>query len=193
MGIKPLCVDLCCGLGGVADGFLAAGYRVVGYDIVDHGYPGELCIQDVREVDSIVAQWQGQDITVLWASPPCQEVSLWDMPWGRNRNLPPPDLSIFQACFELGRQLKPRVFVLENVRGAQRWIGRAPLHRGPYYFWGDVALMPMLAARHMKTGKLSNRLVGRQTWREHLTSPLERARIPFEISCGLAMACRGGQ
>ena len=26
---KPLCVDLCGGLGGVAEGFLAAGYRVV--------------------------------------------------------------------------------------------------------------------------------------------------------------------
>ena len=176
--MTPLCVDLCCGLGGVAEGFLSAGYEVVGYDIQDHGYPGEIRVQDVREVDSIVTQWEGQRITVLWASPPCNEVSLRDLPWGRNQKLLPPDLSIFEACFELGRRLNPRVFILENVRGAQPWIGRAPLHRGPYYFWGDVALLPALRPGHIK--------------KERKTGSLVRAKIPFELSYGLAMACRGG-
>lgn len=33
MTAQPLCIDLYCGLGGWADGFLAEGYRVIGFDI----------------------------------------------------------------------------------------------------------------------------------------------------------------
>ena len=48
----PLAVDLFCGLGGWAHGFLAEGYRVVrfdteGHEYADGGYPGELVLQDV--------------------------------------------------------------------------------------------------------------------------------------------------
>jgi hypothetical protein len=33
--------------------------------------------------------------------------------------------------------------IVENVQGAQRWVGRARWHFGSYYLWGDVpALMP---------------------------------------------------
>jgi len=202
MNSPDLCIDLCAGRGGVAAGFLAAGYEVVGYDIEDHGYPGRLIIQDVREVDSIVAQWEDKDITVLWASPPCNEFTVRDLPWGRNKNLPPPDMSIVNACFELARRLRPRIFVLENVRGAQAYIGRAPLHRGPYYFWGDVALLPALPLGHIKhvtygkykpNGYKVTQIV--HSFKERLSGadPLERARIPFELSYGLAMACRGGR
>ena len=35
---RPIVYDLFCGLGGWADGFLAEGYRVVGYDIEAHDY-----------------------------------------------------------------------------------------------------------------------------------------------------------
>ena len=32
---------------------------------------------------------------------------------------------------------------MENVRGAQEWVGRAPWNYGSFYLWGDVpALMP---------------------------------------------------
>ena len=37
-GVIPLCIDLYCGLGGWAEGFLAEGYRVVGFDIEAHDY-----------------------------------------------------------------------------------------------------------------------------------------------------------
>jgi hypothetical protein len=34
--------------------------------------------------------------------------------------------------------------IVENVRGAQKWVGRAQWHCGSFYLWGDVpALMPM--------------------------------------------------
>ena len=51
MILRPLCIDLFCGLGGWSEGFLAEGYRCVGYDIEAHdygtgGYPGELTPRD---------------------------------------------------------------------------------------------------------------------------------------------------
>jgi hypothetical protein len=34
--------------------------------------------------------------------------------------------------------------IVENVRGAQKWVGQARWHYGSFYLWGDVpALMPM--------------------------------------------------
>ena len=50
--MKPLAIDLFCGLGGWTEGLLAEGYDVVGYDIEAHEYgenryPAQLVLQDV--------------------------------------------------------------------------------------------------------------------------------------------------
>lgn len=71
MGDAPLMVDLFCGLGGWAEGGLAEGYRVAGFDIErhiygDHKYPGTLVIQDVRTLHGS----QFRDAALLVASPP---------------------------------------------------------------------------------------------------------------------------
>jgi hypothetical protein len=73
------------------------------------------------------------------------------MPWKRVRQLPPPSNALFEACFRIqheasvaaGRHLP---IVVENVRGAERWVGPAAWHFGSYHLWGDVpALMPFAA------------------------------------------------
>lgn len=51
--MKPLAVDLCCGLGGWTHGLLAEGWDVVGFDIERHvygdeQYPAQLVLQDIR-------------------------------------------------------------------------------------------------------------------------------------------------
>ena len=191
----PLCLDLCCGKGGWAEGFLAADYEVVGIDIKDHGYPGKLFLHDVREISVIAAKWAGL-VDVIVASPPCQEFSLRGLPWGRAQKLPPPDMSIVKACYDLRDLISPRLFLLENVRGAQPWIGRAPLHRGPFYFWGDVALLPQLSSTFKKgvrwgtyksagTELPATPYIGRT-----VRSPTERAKIPYELAYGFALLCR---
>ena len=48
--------------------------------------------------------------------------------------------------------------VVENVRGAQPWVGRARWNYGSYYLWGDVpALMPQTVARAKRPGHDWNR------------------------------------
>jgi hypothetical protein len=55
---------------------------------------------------------------------------------------------LFDACFRIQAEASVAAghhipMVIENVRGAQKWIGRARWNFGSYYLWGDVpALMP---------------------------------------------------
>jgi hypothetical protein len=226
--MKPLAIDLFCGLGGWAEGFLAEGYDVIGFDNERHRYPvferenvtseegvkapgndtfkvngkpcnkltdsrygsgkrpesrgdvvgwreypGQLVLQDVLTLHGS----QFRNAAVIVASPPCQEYSYRAMPWKRTKALPPPSNELFDACFRIqreanyaaghechhcfggGRQghFRPCLYcngegwiygnipmVVENVRGAEKWVGAARWHFGSYYLWGDVPpLMPI--------------------------------------------------
>ena len=149
-----LAIDLFCGLGGWTDGLLAEGYYVVGFDIErhqygEHRYPAQLVIQDVLTLHGK----QFKDAALIVASPPCQAYSYRAMPWKRAKALPPPDNSLFDACFRIQREACEAAgrhipLVVENVRGAQKWVGRARWNFGSFYLWGDVpALMPMIHRR----------------------------------------------
>ena len=151
MSDKPICYDLYCGLGGWAEGFMAEGYECIGFDIEAHdygtgGYPGELRIRDVRSIHGS----ELKDATCIVGSSPCQEFSYRAMPWKRAKALPPPYLGmeLFNAQFRIQREASEAAgryipMVVENVRGAQKWVGRAQWHYGSFYLWGDVpALMP---------------------------------------------------
>jgi hypothetical protein len=57
--------------------------------------------------------------------------------------------ALFDACFRIQREAIEAAgryipMVVENVCGAQKWVGRAKWHFGSFYLWGDVpALMPI--------------------------------------------------
>jgi hypothetical protein len=167
--MKPLAIDLFCGLGGFTEGLLAEGYRVVGFDIERHvygdaRYPAQLVLQDVLTIHGR----QFKDAALIVASPPCQEYSYMAMPWKRGkaiaaayrsgerdvRNL----TALFDACFRIQREACEAAgrhipLVVENVRGAQAWVGRARWCFGSFYLWGDVpALMPMTKRAAKVTG-----------------------------------------
>lgn len=147
--MKPLAIDLFCGLGGWTDGLLAEGYDVIGFDITEHvygelRYPAKLVVQDVTTLHGA----QFKDATLIVASPPCQGYSYRAMPWKAAKALPPPDNTLFEACFRIQREACEAAgrhipLIVENVRGAQKWVGRARWYFGPFCLWGDVpALMP---------------------------------------------------
>jgi hypothetical protein len=55
-------------------------------------------------------------------------------------------------CFgNTGKYPRYIPLIVENVRGAQPWVGRSAWNFGSYHLWGDVpALMPIPGARRMK-------------------------------------------
>lgn len=159
---KPLAIDLCCGLGGWAEGCLAEGYDVIGFDIErhvygEHRYPAQLVISDILTLHGA----QFKDADLILASPPCQEYSYMAMPWSLAKakaaairaDKTGAELArlnrLFDACFRIQREACAAAgrhipMIVENVKGAQSWVGRARWSYGSFYLWGDVpALMPM--------------------------------------------------
>ncbi len=164
--VRPLAIDLFCGLGGWSDGLLETGYDVVGFDIEQHvygpeHYPAQLIIQDVLTLNGA----QFKDAALIVASPPCQEYSYMAMPWTRAKakaaairaDATGAELErlnrLFNTCFSIQREASEAAgrhipMVVENVRGAQPWVGRARWNFGSYYLWGDVPVfMPKATAK----------------------------------------------
>jgi hypothetical protein len=86
-------------------------------------------------------------------------------------------LSLWRRAEFIGRTLKAPL-VQENVRGAQPWVGRSALHRGPFHLWGDVpAVVPDFAVAS-KSAMYSPR----RTAAAYAVRRAERAKIPFELA-----------
>lgn len=161
---NPIAIDLYCGLGGWTEGLIAEGYDVIGFDIErhaygDHSYPAQLVIQDVRSLHGS----QFRDAALIVGSSPCQEFSYRAMPWKRAKALGPPILGmeLFNAQFRIQREACAAAgrhipMIVENVRGAQPWVGRARFSYGSFFLWGDVpALMPNSSKRICQGGGFS--------------------------------------
>jgi hypothetical protein len=175
LSCSPVLIDLCCGTGGWADGFLAAGWEVFGFDVVDRGYSGHLALADVRLLSG--ARWAGK-VDLIVASPPCQEFSLARTTAGVQRR--GFDTSIWRACVERSLEAGCPI-IIENVRGACRVFGPAFGRSGSRFFWGNgcPALLPYGRKEWQKGGK--SNWDGRAAER--------RAHIPFELALWFAKSC----
>jgi len=156
---------------------MAHGFDCYGVDVEDKFralYPGKFICADVRQFES--QYWKNMNIRVICASSPCEEFSRHTMPWTRAKNPPEPKLGIELAnvamhiAADLGVPL-----ILENVRTAQKWLGRAVMHCGLFYLWGDgvPALLPREVQRRVKESYGSKE-------RDR------RAEIPFELADWIA-------
>ncbi len=149
--MKPLALDLCCGIweGGWANGLVKAGWQVIGVDIEDQGgYVGHKILADVREIAKDPEKYfPALKFDLVVASPPCQEFSVSSQPFKRSRerfNLDnPPDRSLWDAAVTIAKKLNVPL-ILENVRGAVKFMGPQTWNYGSYYFWGEMpALTPI--------------------------------------------------
>lgn len=180
---RPLAIDLFTGLHGWSEGLVAKGFRVVGFDLEDmcakFGQPRpdhvQLVIQDICTLHGS----QFKDAALIVASPPCQEYSYMAMPWSlakakakeirsdaTGQKLVALNL-LFNECFRIQREAcfaagRHIPMIVENVRGAQSWVGRARYNFGSFYLWGDVpALMPVTASRSVMKAGVSHQKDGR--------------------------------
>lgn len=159
--MKPVAADLFCGLGGWTEGLLSEDWHVRGYDIEAHEYgeekyPGEFVLRDILEMHgSEIA-----DVDLIVSSSPCTKYSYMAMPWSRAKDqaaairadetgeLLRQLNALFDAQFRIQREASEAKgeyipMIVENVRGAQPWVGPARWNYGSYYLWGDVpAMMP---------------------------------------------------
>lgn len=169
-------VDLFCGRGGWSRAFLTRGHHVIGIDLVRcPTYPerAEFRQADVGSLDG--AQFRGASLIV--ASPPCDEFSPFAMPWTRARKPPYPSngIRLFRAAERIASEAGAPL-VIENVRSAQGFVGRAVLHVGPYYLWGDGVppLTPSLLLRRKKEAYSSEQRA-------------KRAEIPDDLANHIAL------
>lgn len=170
--MKPLVVELFCGMFGWSQGWLKNGGLAVGFDwehLPHHGsvpVGASLALQDVLTLEG--SQFKNADL--LLCSPPCQEFSYMAMPWSRSKQLIKAFrgeaefpvghkgsrtltelTALFDACFRIQREASEAAgryipMVVENVKGAQPWVGPAKARYGSFYLWGDV-------------GRVGNRIV----------------------------------
>lgn len=166
-------LDLFAGLGGASRAQRERGWEVLRVDNAT-----DLAV----EVAADLRGWKPPPewvtgVDLVWASPPCQELSTARAPAQRVEH---PDLSLVEASMCIIDAVKPRWWCLENVRGAciafRPLLGRHIQSHGPVYLWGEF---PAFVA---KVGAYKSKVSGYDGGRR-------RAVTPHAISLALAEAC----
>jgi len=193
-------IDLCSGLGGASEAFVQAGWEVLRIDNnpLMSGVP-HTKIMDIFEFEEWIEEYHdtimnsergswnhfnGPDL--IWFSPPCLEFS---MAYSSPRSIAQregkewdPSTEILECGMRIIELLKPKYFVIENVKGAIKYF--EPLLGPPnqinqsYVLWGIFPgfVPPAFPTKHEKD-------------KRH--SPIRaniRAKVPIEISESLLKA-----
>jgi len=119
---------------------------------------------------------------------------------------------LFDACFRIQREASEAAghhipMVVENVRGAQPWVGRSKYNFGAFHFWADVpALMPTTFSKPGRSFQsaavknsgdwfgpgedcsLQRRASSKSSARKAASAQI--AKIPFELSRWIASLYR---
>jgi DNA (cytosine-5)-methyltransferase 1 len=131
---KVTFLDLFAGAGGFSEGFLQAEYGnklydfLLGSDINENcelthvarynyqlGLDAEFLRQDISEpdfLDNLLRKLKGKEVDVVCGGPPCQSFSLA----GKRKKFDKKD-DLFAHYLKVIRQLRPKYFVMENVKG----------------------------------------------------------------------------
>lgn len=157
---KLLGLDLCAGLRGASSGWDRSRWDVVTLDIEPSFNPD--IVADLRSWS-----WCGARPDLLWVSFPCDEFARESMPWCATGN--DPDLSIYHAAVRIRDECNPRFWVFENVRGAQKWIGKSTVNYGAFHLWTNIPLHKF-SVRYRKKESFGSKQAA------------ERALVPGKVS-----------
>jgi len=170
-------IDLFSGLGGASEVMVERGWEVITVDVESSFNP--TIVADIRDF-----HYNGEPVDLIWASPPCIEFSKSSLPrtWRCNvKNPPKPSTELLEATLEVIKEVRPRWWIVENVRGAVPFfkpsLGKPTKRVGSRYLWGDF---PIFWAKH--------------TYGKWKLSPSEdrsslRSKIPHSLSHALCLAC----
>jgi hypothetical protein len=180
--VYPLKVlDLFSGLGGWSEAFKKRGHEVLTLDFEPKFKPN-ICADLLKVTPKQLRVFGPFDI--ILASPPCTEFSKASLPksWASVQRFGcNPDTKLLVKTVELIQALKPKWWVIENVRGAVPYfkpiLGNPVRHIGSRYLWGEF---PMFDSAP-KYGK----------WKLPKTSDraAKRSLIPYSLSLALCLSC----
>jgi len=174
-------LDLCSGLGGASEAFVQAGWEVLRID----NNPMMSGVPHTKQIDIFeFEEWIEDNLDemkvftntdLIWFSPPCLEFSLaYSAPRPEN-----PSLEILKCGIRIIEMLKPKYFVIENVKGAikhfEPLLGKPAQINQAYILWGVFpgfvpAAFPTKAEKDKRHSPIRSNL---------------RARVPIEISQSL--------
>jgi hypothetical protein len=168
MTTTPLAVELFSGTGGATAAFKEHGWRVVTVDIDGRHRPD--IVADVRRLPLRLGPDVDRPVELLWCSPPCTEFS------DANPNKPlRPSLDLYRASLAAVRALRPRFWIIENVRGAIPFFGIPAQKIGPWCLWGYFPLLDVSLTMH-----------DHRKGAYH--SAVARGAVPYELSEALEAA-----
>lgn len=186
-------LDLCSGLGGATEAFVQSdNWEVLRIEnnpvLAEVPHTLLMNIFELRDlIEASPADWVNK-VEVVWASPPCLDYSTaYDSPRSRHSrefpNVPyVPSVSIMYCCMDIIRLLKPKYWILENVRGSIIYfkgeLGEPRQINDAYVFWGTFPTFSP-AAFESKSQK------------DKRHSPIRaniRAKVPMAISEALLEA-----
>ena len=179
VGMTLRVLDLYSGLGGASEAFVEGGHHVVRVE----NNPALKHIPHTKIAD---ASWaynllSEEKFDLVWSSPPCVEFSRTSMPWTRKK-LPEdfePSMEDVEKSRHIIKWLRPRYWVIENVRGAipyfEPLLGEARQKIGPFVLWHN--LPQIILPRNFGHTK-----AGADVWSSDPLRANKKAKVPIEIS-----------
>jgi len=184
-------LDLCSGLGGASESMLNHGWEVkrIENNLLLQQVPNTeiMCVKSLHyELKQKLLQGQEitEEITLVWASPPCTDFSLgYHAPRSvalraGEEYYPKEAIELVITIKEIIDMIQPRYWIVENVRGAIKYLepilGKPTMKIDSIVLWGQFPSFAMEPGyKHVKDDSL---------WSDNPLRANARAKIPYEVS-----------